>query len=171
LALHPLTLSMSSVGVIHFIANHDPDVDALYQLLLPLPVEFPHHRQSPVLVPLTRSDRPMSTTKRRLTGAVQTETETKTKTQTNAPTPITPMVGRRHRVYSPYNAHSTLHFQSMLWSLLLPITVETRFSEVVRSYIAQRLMSDVRIPNHASSNVTGNLIIFPLLYHMFCISY
>jgi len=43
-------------------------------------------------------------------------------------------------VYAPYNAQATIHEYQAFWSLLLPITVHGRVSDIWRSYIAQRLM-------------------------------
>lgn len=45
--------------------------------------------------------------------------------------------------YSPYNAQATLITRPAFWSLLLPISVHGRVSDIWRSYIAQRLLSDV----------------------------
>jgi len=44
---------------------------------------------------------------------------------------------------SPYNAQATLVTKPALWSLLLPVTVHGRISDIWRSYIAQRLLWDV----------------------------
>ena len=42
--------------------------------------------------------------------------------------------------YAPYNAQATLHMYPALWSLLLPVTVHGRVSDIWRGYAAQRLM-------------------------------
>lgn len=44
---------------------------------------------------------------------------------------------------APFNAQATLWFQSSFWSLMLPITVHGRVSDIWRSYIAQRMMHQV----------------------------
>ena len=46
-------------------------------------------------------------------------------------------------VLTPYNARSTLHFETSFWALLLPVTVHDRVSDIWRSYFAQRLFWDV----------------------------
>jgi STELLO glycosyltransferases len=45
--------------------------------------------------------------------------------------------------YCPWNAQATLFLQPALWSLLLPVSVHGRVSDIWRSYIAQRLLWDV----------------------------
>lgn len=45
-------------------------------------------------------------------------------------------------VFCPYNAQATLVLQPGLWSLLLPVSVHGRVSDIWRSYIAQRLLWD-----------------------------
>jgi hypothetical protein len=42
--------------------------------------------------------------------------------------------------FSPFNAQATLFMKSAFWSLLLPISVHGRVSDIWRSYIAQRLL-------------------------------
>lgn len=49
------------------------------------------------------------------------------------------------RVYTPYNAQATLHFYPALWSLLLPVTVHGRVSDIWRGYIFQRLAQDLDV--------------------------
>ena len=48
-----LTIPMSDVGVIQSLANNDPDVDAMYRLIQPLPFSFPQ-QGLPCLVPSNR---------------------------------------------------------------------------------------------------------------------
>jgi hypothetical protein len=43
--------------------------------------------------------------------------------------------------YAPYNAQATLHLYSALWSLMLPVTIHGRVSDIWRGYAAQRIMS------------------------------
>lgn len=45
-------------------------------------------------------------------------------------------------VLTPYNAQAQLTLQPALWTLLLPVTVHGRVSDIWRSYFAQRLMWD-----------------------------
>jgi hypothetical protein len=102
--LHKATVPAQSVGVVQYLANNDPDVDAIYRLIQPLPLNFAlsHH---PLLLPLNNAN--------------------------------------QQQVYCPYNAQATLHMHSALWTLLLPISVHGRVSDIWRSYFAQRLMADV----------------------------
>lgn len=39
-----------------------------------------------------------------------------------------------------YNAQATLHMYSALWSLMLPVTVHGRVSDIWRGYVAQKIM-------------------------------
>lgn len=48
-----------------------------------------------------------------------------------------------HGTLTPYNAQATLVLKPALWSLLLPVSVHGRVSDIWRSYIAQRLLWDV----------------------------
>ena len=75
----------------------------------------------------------------------------------------------------PYNAQATVVHKSALWSLLLPMTVHSRVSDIWRSYIAQRLMQDIGVrvafaPPHVrqdrnSHNILGDLKAEDALYH------
>ncbi len=98
-------LSPDRIGVIQYLANHDPDVDAIYRLTQPLPLNFAPKHTSIVLPGKT--------------------------------------VSGSSRVYCPYNAQATLHTHDALWTLLLPVTVHGRVSDIWRSYFAQRLLSDL----------------------------
>ena len=46
-------------------------------------------------------------------------------------------------VMTPYNAQATLHFSSSFFGLLLPVAVNSRVSDIWRSYFTQRLFWDV----------------------------
>eukprot|EP00775_Hariotina_reticulata_P006191 gene6191-6427_t len=48
-----------------------------------------------------------------------------------------------HGPLTPFNAQATLVLQPALFTLLLPITVHGRVSDIWRSYIAQRLLKDI----------------------------
>ena len=93
--MKPKKIPVTSVGIIQSLANHDPDVDAIYRLTQPLPFDFPT-RGFNICVP--------------------------------------------RGSYAPYNAQATLHMYAALWSLLLPVTVHGRVSDIWRGYAAQRLM-------------------------------
>lgn len=86
------------VGIVQTLANHDPDVDAIYRLLQPLPFSFPSRG---------------------------------------------PLVAVPRSAMAPYNAQATMHYYSALWSLLLPVTVHGRVSDIWRSYLAQRIGADI----------------------------
>ena len=84
----------ADIGVYQFLADRDPDVDAIYRLTRHLPLNF---AQGPTLV-------------------------------------------YPQHVFAPYNAQATLFKQSAFWSLLLPVTVHGRVSDIWRSYIAQPVL-------------------------------
>ena len=44
-------------------------------------------------------------------------------------------------VMSPYNAHAVLHFKSAFWALYLPISVDSRISDIWRSYFSKARFS------------------------------
>lgn len=96
----------ASVGVIQSLANHDPDIDAIFRLTMPIPFDFPAE------FPLASGEgsRPL----------------------------LVPA-----KTYAPYNAQATLHMYSSLWSLLLPVTVHGRVSDIWRGYMTQRLGRDI----------------------------
>lgn len=48
-----------------------------------------------------------------------------------------------HGILSPYNAQATLVSRPAFWSLLLPVSVHGRVSDIWRSYIGQRLLWDI----------------------------
>ena len=79
------------ISVYQFLANSDPDVDAIYRLTRQLPLNF-----------------------------------------WNASTLVYPRL-----VFTPYNAQATYFKEQAFWSLLLPVTVHGRVSDIWRSYIAQ----------------------------------
>lgn len=58
------------------------------------------------------------------------------------------------RSFAPYNALSTVFFQSMLWSLYLPISVNSRLSDIIRSYITERIVQEVNHLYAAQINAT-----------------
>lgn len=88
-----------SVSILQSLADHDPDVDAIYRLTRTTPFNFSTSSQTALIMP--------------------------------------------KYVFAPYNAQATLIFSPAFWSLLLPVTVHGRVSDIWRSYIAQRLMWDV----------------------------
>jgi len=106
LILHPCPTSesiskvpVSKIAVVQSLANHDPDVDAIYRLSRGTPFDFQGNSKDWYLLSK---------------GAL-----------------------------SPYNAQATLILESALWSLMLPVTVHGRVSDIWRSYISQRLFWDI----------------------------
>ena len=53
--LNPIKIPVSSVGIIQSLANHDPDVDAIYRLTQPLPFNFPTTGANIVVPPMAFS--------------------------------------------------------------------------------------------------------------------
>ena len=101
-----ISIPASKIGIVQSLANTDPDVDAIYRLLMPIPFNFTaklHHTHTSQLKLLKVPD----------------------------------------RAYAPYNAQATLHGYAALWSLLLPVTVHGRVSDIWRGYIYQRLAKDL----------------------------
>jgi len=103
LTFENVDLPSSTIGVIQSLANHDPDVDAIYRLTQPLPFDF------------------------------FTELAVTGKSTVAIP----------KGVYTPYNAQATLHMYNALWSLLLPVTVHGRVSDIWRGYLYIRLAQDL----------------------------
>lgn len=102
---------VSRIGIIQSLADHDPDVDAIYRLVQPLPFHFTgpsskHHHQ------INSDD-------------------------------ITKFLVVPDKAYTPYNAQATLHFYNSFWSMMLPVTVHGRVSDIWRGYIYQRVARDL----------------------------
>ena len=110
----------TKIGVIQSLANIDPDVDAIYRLTMPIPFDFPSHANK------ARSENIAGQKK----DTVNTEFC---------------MVQVPQGMYSPYNAQATLHLYASLWSLLLPITVHGRVSDIWRGYFMQRVARELDI--------------------------
>lgn len=99
-----VSLQTHRVGIIQSLANVDPDVDAMYRLLMTIPFNFPpNFRDMQTLLKVPEKS------------------------------------------YAPYNAQATLHFYPALWSLLLPVTVHGRVSDIWRGYIFQKLAKYIEI--------------------------
>jgi hypothetical protein len=124
IALKTVQVPAASIGVVQFLANHDPDVDSLYRMIRPLPLDFPLHGVLPLVMPASAGP----------VGAVQAGAADDSAVPSGA-----------HTVFAPYNAQSTLHSRSALWALLLPLTPHPRVSDIWRSYIAQRLFADIGV--------------------------
>ena len=50
-----IKIPVSSVGIVQSLANHDPDVDAIYRLTQPLPFSFPTTGAKMVVPPMAFS--------------------------------------------------------------------------------------------------------------------
>lgn len=148
----------SSVAVVQFLANHDPDVDCLYRMIRPLPLDFPIHGQLPLILPsregVGKSPRTLSADTASTTSTEPAAVESTTgPAQAAFPAPaavtaqrVSPEIpSAEGLVFAPYNAQSTLHTSSALWALLLPLGPHPRVSDIWRSYIAQRLFADVGV--------------------------
>lgn len=98
-----------NIGVVQYLANNDPDVDAIYRLTQPLPFDFSSKSSPQLVLPYNCADK------------------------------------RKRLVFAPYNGQATLHLYSALWSLLLPVTIHGRVSDIWRGYAAQRIFSDINI--------------------------
>lgn len=48
-------------------------------------------------------------------------------------------------MYSPYNAQTTLFLPQTFWSLLLPVTVHGRVSDIWRAYLTQRILAHLPV--------------------------
>ena len=103
-------VSLADVGVVQSLANHDPDVDAIFRLSHNhLPIDFDSGAASAAESNPTGGVLPLS---RAL--------------------PIGTL--------APFNAQATLWTASAFWAMLLPVSVHGRVSDIWRSYAAQRLM-------------------------------
>jgi len=118
--LTDVQVPIERVGVIQALANGDPDVDAIYRLTQPIPFSFPQRTAD------SKNIRPIPPDVN-----AQSEGEV-----------ILPLLVPAH-TYAPYNAQATLHMYPALWSLLLPVTVHGRVSDIWRGYLAQKLFRDV----------------------------
>lgn len=53
------------------------------------------------------------------------------------------IVSLRRGQYAPFNAQATLWTKQSFWGMLLPVTVHARVADIWRSYITERLMTEV----------------------------
>jgi hypothetical protein len=58
LSLQKREIRKESIGIIHTTANHFPDVDIIYKMVMPLPLEFPLRGHIPFLLPTSTKDSP-----------------------------------------------------------------------------------------------------------------
>jgi hypothetical protein len=148
----------SSVAVVQYLANHDPDVDCLYRMIRPLPLDFPIHGPSPLILPAggTAQTGPAPASAFAAIPAVSTSSSAPPGgTDQPAGTAGTAAVvasaagpevpSGKDVVFAPYNAQSTLHTTAALWALLLPTSLHPRVSDIWRSYVAQRLFADIGV--------------------------
>lgn len=152
IATHTVSVPASSIGVVQYLANHDPDVDSLYRMIRPLPLDFPLHGHLPLILPASGADASAAITS--ITASATTNTasvEGSVAVSTSAAPSIFAVPAAAHTVYAPYNAQSTLHTFSAMFALLLPLSPHPRVTDIYRAYIAQRLFADVglRIAFHS----------------------
>eukprot|EP00391_Amoebophrya_sp_Ameob2_P009436 CAMPEP_0178994714 /NCGR_PEP_ID=MMETSP0795-20121207/7422_1 /TAXON_ID=88552 /ORGANISM="Amoebophrya sp., Strain Ameob2" /LENGTH=432 /DNA_ID=CAMNT_0020686935 /DNA_START=880 /DNA_END=2179 /DNA_ORIENTATION=- len=104
---HPPLVPMNTTSAVfnfkppavqQFLADEDPDVDAIYRLTGKLPCVF-EEKQHAITVPKGK--------------------------------------------FVPYNAQCVVNLKPAFWTLLLPVTVNGRVSDIWRSYIAQKLLWDI----------------------------
>jgi hypothetical protein len=126
LPLEAVEIPVREIGVIQSLANGDPDVDAIYRLTQPLPFSFP-----------TQYEKGSKT----ITAVKDDPKTLGTEGSGEMIHPVRTPVG----TYAPYNAQATLHMYPALWSLLLPVTVHGRVSDIWRGYFAQKLFEELGI--------------------------
>lgn len=115
------------VGVVQILAQHEPDVDAVYRMTLPLPVTFHvHHTPGHALTDSKPHD------------SINSQTSAGVRMDHLSLLLLPP------RCLAPLNAQATLFLQPTLWALLLPASVHGRVTDIWRGYLAQRLMWEVR---------------------------
>ena len=118
------------VGVLQFMADLDPDVDAIHRLVqgqtsphTGAPITFRRH------VKYDTSEDPQQANKNYYDG---------TKTLSTKGALVVPS-----HTFVPYNAQATIHTYKAMFALLLPVTVPGRVSDIWRSYFSQRIFRDI----------------------------
>ena len=114
-------IPLRDVAVIQSLADHDPDVDAIYRLTQPLPFSFHFPKQ------VTQA------------GSFRLR-DIDTSSSSSSSSPV--LVASPSHFFAPYNAQATLHMQEAFWALYLPITVHGRVSDIWRSYIFEAVARD-----------------------------
>jgi len=107
----------TEVTIVQSLANHDPDVDAIYRLTRKLPIKFQ--------------------------GLNMGATPPSQGTPPSKDKGGYPSLVLGEGVFSPANAQATLYSYKTFWGTLLPVTVHGRVSDIWRSYFTLRLMWDV----------------------------
>lgn len=122
-------IPVETIAVVQYLANHDPDVDSIYRLTRPLPLDFPLYGVPPLIMPIytVHANAPLGNDSQLHDGFPA----------------IVP--GHRGTVYAPYNAQSTMHMYCSMWALFLPVSPHLRVTDIWRSLIAQRLFSDIGV--------------------------
>jgi len=123
IALVAAVVPVETIAVVQYLANHDPDVDSIYRLTRPLPLDFPLYGIRPLIMPVYSS-------------ANGNDSELHEGFPAIVP-------GHHGTVYAPYNAQSTMHMYCSMWALFLPVSLHLRVTDIWRSLIAQRLFSDI----------------------------
>jgi len=136
------------VGVLQFVADNNPDVDAIHRLVqgLAQPVSgkglvFKRHTK----YKNNASDKEVHE---------YYNTVSELSTQGSVLVPSHALV--------PYNAQATVHMQQAMFALFLPFTVSGRVSDIWRSYFAQVLFRDIdtTVNGECSGSDVGLRLIF-----------
>ena len=166
LPLVNVDIPKSKISVIQSLANGDPDVDAIYRLTQPLTFSFPQQYKGGNLN-IPKGD--ASDEKNSKEGRVDPK-----KYIHPLRTPL--------NTYAPYNAQATLHMHNALWSLLLPVTVHGRVSDIWRGYFAQKVFAkmgthllfsppivrqDRNVHRYEITKEIASLILNPFLFYIF----
>lgn len=119
------------VGVLQFVADKNPDVDAIHRL-----VQGDPSQQDGAPIIFHRHVKHLQNTAE---GTSQTENyyDTIHRLSTKGS-----LVVPSH-TFVPYNAQSTIHAHGAMFAMLLPRTVHGRVSDIWRSYFSQRIFRDV----------------------------
>ena len=156
------TVSAKSIAVVQSVANHDPDVDAIYRLTynhLPISFESTTHRKNFFSSCYGKSSAAHVFSRREDARATRTEQEQYTRQSkahasfcdglTSKVDVLQSARALPAHVVAPFNAQSTLWAYSGFWGLLLPISVHGRVSDIWRSYVVQRVMADAGLTSHS----------------------
>jgi hypothetical protein len=144
------------VGVLQFVADNNPDVDAIHRLVqgqedpnTGTPFFFRRHVKYS-----SNNENP---------GTPGTEASQNDNSYYDSIKKLSTMgslVVPSH-TFVPYNAQASIHTYKAMFALVLPGTVKGRVSDIWRSYFSQRIFRDIDTSNNTSSdngNGNGNII-------------
>ena len=138
----------NEVGVLQFVANQNPDVDAIHRL-----VQGENNMQTGAPITFLRHAKHMATD-----GEQQAKNYyDKTKSISTMGALVVPS-----HSFVPYNAQASIHTYKAMFALLLPMTVPGRVSDIWRSYFSQRIFRDVEISSPNGNYGEGlKIVILP----------